>query len=315
MGLSRDCTQDEIEKSYKKLALRYHPDRNPGDDEAASKFLEIQTAYDTLRDPSKRQAYDNPMSNFGFPFGNPFNMHTDAHEGEKLDINLVCNISLEDSVRGGVKTINYLRQICCQDCKGLGSANFKICPLCQGQGVLANNVGGFFRFQTMCGNCLGRGKIGTTKCVACSGMKVSKPQEASINLQIPQGVQSGMTLCIHNHGSIGADGRNGNVYIQIKIQEDQNYKLHGLDISCTYHAKLSTLIFGGKIEIPTLDNDVIEIDVPVGTKCATKFRIKEKGLPDFRNIQKRGDLIASVLVDVPDLKDNNLQSVLVAHGL
>ena len=78
---------------------------------------------------------------------------------------------------------------------------------------------------------------------------------------------------------------------------------------------MSTLIFGGKIEIPTLDNDVIEIDVPVGTKCATKFRIKEKGLPDFRNIQKRGDLIASVLVDVPDLKDNNLQSVLVAHGL
>lgn len=315
LGLQKGCAQEEIEKAYKKLALRYHPDRNPGDNDAANKFLEVQKAYDTLKDPQKRHSYDNPAHNFNFPFGNPFNVTNDIFEQENLDIRILCHVSLAEAVKGAVKDINFSRKSSCQDCKGSGHGNFKACSVCQGHGVVINAVNNFFKFQTLCGNCLGRGKIGTSKCATCNGSKNSSPEEISVKLQVPQGIQHGMTLCVHNQGNIGTDGRLGHVYVEIHLQENPNYKLNGLDITTVFHAPISTLVFGGQIEIPTFDDDLIVIDVPAGTKCATKFRIKEKGLPDFRNIQKRGDLIANVLVDVPPVADVNLKNLLLSYGL
>lgn len=315
LGVSKDCSQEEIEKAYKKLALRYHPDRNPGDNEAAEKFLEVQKAFDTLKDPSKRQGYDNPQPQINFPFGNPFNIHPEVFEQEDLDIRLVCHISLSDSVKGAIKPISYFRKASCNTCSGSGHSDFRACPVCSGRGVVINSVNNLFKFQTLCGNCLGRGKMGLSKCGICRGTKYTEPQESKVNLQIPRGAQHGMTLCMHNQGNIGLHNRIGNVYIEMALVDDANYRLNGLDITSTYHANFSTLLFGGKVEIPTLDDDVIEIDVPPKTKCGTKFRIKEKGLPDFRNNQIRGDLVANVLVDIPNIDDVNIKNLLMSHGL
>lgn len=315
LGVSKDCTQEDIEKAYKKLALRYHPDRNPGDNEAAQKFLAIQTAFDTLKDPNKRQNYDNPAPHINFPFGNPFNINPQTFEEDDLNIRVVCHITLAESVKGVVKPLVFHRKSSCETCIGTGHKDFRACPLCQGRGVVVNAVNNFFKFQTLCGNCLGKGKMGLSRCSACNGSRYSVPQEFKVNLQIPKGIQHGMTLCMHNQGNIGLQNRIGNVYVEIALIDDANYRLHGLDITTTYHAKYSTLLFGGKIEIPTLDDDVIEIEVPAGTKCATKFRIKEKGLPDFRNNSIRGDFIANVLADVPNVIDQNLKNILNSYGL
>lgn len=312
LELNRNCSQEEIEKSYKKLALRYHPDRNPGDAASAEKFMRIQSAYDTLRDPEKRRQYDNPP----MPMMNPFFHHADMFDTEDLDIRLLCAVTLPEAIRGATKTITIQKKQPCSSCRGTGFSDFVTCNFCQGRGTAVNAFNNFFKFQTLCGNCQGKGRLGTNKCNTCLGNKYESPQETTININIPKGIQTGMTLCLNGQGHHGVSGRVGNTYVECRLNDENKYKVAGLDIECNFHSRISTLIFGGIIEIPTLEDEKIEISVPANTRCGTKFRIKEKGLPDIRNNMARGDLVANILAEIPNKQnDAKLQELLLSYGL
>lgn len=312
LELQKNCSQEDIEKAYKKLALRYHPDRNPGDNAAVEKFMLIQSAYEILRDPQKRSQYDNPPMHMTHPFFH----HGDMFDTEDLDIRILCSITLPEAIAGTVKNITIQKKSPCTTCAGNGFKEFNICMMCNGRGVSINAFNNFFKFQTLCGNCQGKGKLGTVKCVSCYGSRYGKPQEVSINISVPKGIQNGMTLCVNGQGHAGVSGRVGSTYVECRLNDENKYKLSNLDIECNFNAKISTLIFGGVIEIPTLENEKIEIAVPANTKCGTKFRIKEKGLPDFRNNLTRGDLVANILAEIPSIQNNNnLKDYLISQGL
>ena len=312
LELEKNCTQEEIERAYKKLALRYHPDRNPGDSACAEKFMQIQAAYEVLRNTEKRSQYDNPP----VPMMNPFFNHGDIFDTEDLNIRLMCSVTLPEAICGVIKTITISKKAPCDSCRGNGFTSFVTCGLCHGRGVAINAFNNFFKFQTVCGNCQGQGKIGSARCVGCGGNRYGKPQDTTISINIPKGIQTGMTLCVNGQGHTGVSGRVGSTYVECRLNDENKYKLSGLDIECNFHSKISTLIFGGVIEIPTLEDEKIEISVPANTKCGTKFRIKEKGLPDIRNNMARGDLVANILTEIPNLQSGHeLHRILISHGL
>jgi len=319
LELNKNCTQEEIEKSYKKLALRYHPDRNPGDNEAASKFVKIQEAYNTLKDPGKRQQYDNPIQQGFNPFGFHMNMHMnhgDMFDTEDLDIKIRINIAFKEAVCGCDKKIYISRRQPCTGCSGFGFSDSSFCHACQGKGVIVNNANNFFRFQTPCGRCMGKGKIGTTRCSTCVGQKYQQAEEKEVSVKIPSGIMNGMILNLNGQGHLGTTGRVGNVLIECRIDENKNYQLNGLDVNFYHRIKYSTMIFGGKIEIPTFEDDVIEVEIPPMTQSLTSFRIKEKGMPDIRtNGSMRGDLVAMVVADVPLNIQQDVKTYLINHGL
>ncbi len=312
LEIDKNCSQEDIEKAYKKLALKYHPDRNPGDTSAAEKFMKIQSAYETLRDPQKRRQYDNPIN----PMMNPFFHHGDMFDTEDLDIRLLCSVTISEAVKGAIKNLSILRKSPCVTCRGNGYSDFTTCSICQGRGVSINAMQGFFRFQTLCGNCMGKGKIGVSRCNSCHANKYGTPEEISFNITIPKGVQNGMTLVLNGQGHHGISGRTGNIYVECRLAEDSKYKVIGLDIECQIHARYSTMLFGGTISIPTPEDENIEVNIPHHTKCGTKFRVKEKGIPDIKNNLVRGDLIANVLIDVPQINmDEKIRQTLINHGL
>ncbi len=311
LGLQANCSQDEIEKAYKKMALRYHPDRNPGDNEAAVIFLKIQQAYDILKDSNKRRDYDfslNPINN------NPW--HHVVQEQENLDIKIFVDISFEESVTGVKKTIKYNKKFACHDCGANGFKKFTTCSICNGTGNLRNLIAGFFNFQTLCHACQGQGKLGHDKCTSCNGEKYIAQGETDMDVTFPPGIRQNMVLSVQGHGNIGRTGNIGNVFFQVNINESKKYSLKNLDIHFNFDVDFSTLIFGGKISIPTFENEEIEIEIPAKTQSLTTFRVKGKGMPSFNNNMLRGDLVATVVPKVPS-KDfaPELLPVLKHHGI
>lgn len=308
--MADNATQDEIEKAYRKKALQYHPDRNPGDTEVHNKFIAVQEAYDTLKDVGKRKQYDDSLNpNFISSF--------DFFEHENLDIKVNCEISIFESISGTNKTISLNKKAPCSKCNGFGASDFKKCDVCSGRGNIINTVNEIFRFQTVCGKCMGHGKISLNTCETCLGSKKQFVGEQQIQFNIPKGIQHGMTLCLHGQGNLGKNGRVGNLFVQCLLANNNTFKVDGLNILCTVNAKYSTMLFGGKIEIPTPENDIIEIEVPKNTQCLTKLTVKNKGMFDFRNINYRGDLVATVMTEIPqNIKDEReIKEFLIKHNL
>ena len=293
LGVQDNCSQEEIEKAYRKAALRYHPDRNPGDNEAAVIFLKIQQAYDILKDESKRREYDYSLRHNNVVF------HQQVHEHEDLDIRIAVQVNFDETVIGTKKTITFNKKFACYECGGNGYKKFNVCHGCNGTGNLSNLIAGFFNFQTPCHSCGGKGKTGTDKCGRCNGEKYINQDSTTIDIIIPAGIRHGMILTIAGHGNIGKNGRIGNVLIQTLVQENKKYSLKNLDIHFNFEIDFSTMVFGGKIEIPTFDNELIELDIPPKTQCLTNFRIKNKGMPSINNNMLRGDLVATVIANIP----------------
>lgn len=311
LEVSHAASQDEIEKAYRKKALQYHPDRNPGNTEVHSKFVEIQNAYDTLKNKEKRQQYD-----FSLQGGNN-NLVFDIFDQENLDIKIIYKITIQDSIHGGEKSLRISKKLPCGTCRGFGATSFRPCDACHGSGHVVNALNSIFQFQTLCGRCLGHGKIALNKCEKCFGSKKTNSDEQTIGFMVPKGIQNNMTLCLNGQGNIGNNGRIGNLYVQCVFEPDETFKIDGLNLLCNVRAKFSTMLFGGKIEIPTAENDVVEIEMPAKTECLTKLRVKNKGMYDIRNNLKRGDIIANVIVDMPQGFNNpdEVRKFLVAHGI
>ncbi len=323
LGVNKNATQEEIKKAFRQLALKYHPDRNPGDKQAEEKFKEINEAYSCLSDPEKRANYDRYGTAEGFGYGTGFGAGTTyggfndifedifedffgAFGGFKkqrptkgADLRYNLNITLEEAYSGVDKTIEILKWQTCDTCSGGGAAPGTTpisCPYCKGTGHIRYQQG-FFSVSKTCGKCHGNGKIIQKPCPSCKGEgRVRVKKELSV--KIPAGVDNGSRLRLSGEGEPGIyGGPAGDLYVVISVDEHPFFKRDGLDIYCNIPISFTKAVFGGEIEVPTL-NGTVKLKIPAGTPSGKSFHLKAKGMPKIMSSQ-RGDQIVSVYIDVP----------------
>ena len=326
LGVNRDASEDELKKAYRKLAMKFHPDRNPDNKEAEEKFKEGKEAYEILTDANKRAAYDryghegvNPSMGgggggqgfdgfadaFGDIFGDIFGGggggggrgRSNVYRGADLRYNL--EISLEEAARGAEKTIRIPAQEECGACHGSGAkpgTQPKTCPTCGGAGQVRIQQG-FFSIQQTCPKCHGSGRIIPEPCTSCGGAGRVKRQK-TLEVKIPAGIDNGMRL---RHGGQGEPGVNGgpagDLYVEIHIKQHAVFQRDGDDLHCEMPISFTTAALGGEIEIPTLDG-AASIRIPAETQSAKVFRLRGKGIRNVRS-HAPGDLMVHVIVETP----------------
>ena len=315
LGVSEDASPDDIKKSYKKLAMKYHPDRNKGDKTAEEKFKKISTAYDTLSDPTKRSTYDNRNQGFqgfggqqgGFGFHDIFgDMFKRSAPEVQIDLSYQLSISLEESFSGTKRTIKYNKYVKCETCKGKGSNDSESlikCSLCHGSGVLIHHNGPFVSQQT-CYACNGKGKQHTNPCTDCNG-EGHVQERVSVEINIPKGVSTGNKLQL-NHNGHYHNGKLGHLYIIVHVEDHDIFTRHGYDLIRKLSVPFTTLCNGGTVNIQTLDGE-ISMKIAEGTDIGTVLRVKGKGMPHM-STSLLGDLKCIVECEIPkNLNDEQKQ--------
>jgi molecular chaperone DnaJ len=327
LGVDRRATEQEIKSAYRKLALKYHPDRNPGNKEAEEKFKEAAEAYAVLADPDKRAAYDrfghaglgagpggpgfdptifadfnDILGGLGdfFGFGDLFGggrRRGGAQRGADLRYDL--EISFEEAARGVETTIQIPREETCEACRGSGAApgaGPEPCRPCGGTGQLRFQQG-FFTVARTCGVCRGAGRVITRPCQTCRGAgRVAR--ERKLTVKVPAGIATGQRLRLSGEGEHGvAGGPPGDLYVVVHVQEHPFFKRDGDDLYCELAVSFPTLALGGKVVVPTID-DKVALDIPAGTQADSTFRIRGKGMPSVSG-RGRGDLFVVVKPAVP----------------
>jgi molecular chaperone DnaJ len=327
LTVERTATDGEIKSAYRKLALKYHPDRNPGDKQAEEHFKECAEAYAVLADGDKRAAYDrfghagvasaagaggfDPSVFTGFEdilggLGDIFGFGDLLGGGRRRggpqrgrDLRYDLEISFEESAQGAETTIQIPREENCDACKGSGAApgtQPTMCSMCRGQGQVRTQQG-FFTVARTCPQCRGAGKIITKPCESCRGAgRISK--ERKITVKIPAGIATGQQLRLQGEGEAGyAGGPGGSLYVVVQVQEHEFFRRDGMNLFCEVPVNFTTVVLGGEIEVPTLDG-VETVKVPESTPTGTTLRLRGKGMPDV-NGRGRGDLFATVQVKTP----------------
>ena len=323
--IKRDATNDDIKKAYRSLAMKFHPDKNPGDAEAEGKFKEAAEAYEVLSDQGKRQRYDryghagldgagvhdfrnadDIMSAFGDIFGgglfgDVFGGGGGRRRGPRpgMDLRVNLEIDLVEAARGATKTIELNRQEPCETCKGTGARKGTApvtCDYCRGQGQVFQSRG-FFQLATTCPACGGEGKRVTDPCPDCRGAgRIGAPVQ--LNVDIPPGVDSGMTLQLRNQGEAGDPGApRGNLRIQLFVRKHPFFERRGNDLICHLPIHYPQAALGADIEVPTLDG-TDHLTVPRGTQSGEILKIRGHGMPDL-NGRSRGDILVQVNVETP----------------
>lgn len=323
LGVERNATEDEIKKSYRKLAMQFHPDRNPGNKEAEERFKEAAEAYGVLSDSDKRDIYnrygheglnsagyrgfagfEDIFSSFGDIFGDVFGLNTGrsrsrtaARAGADLRYNL--RISFMDAALGATTEINLEKYVFCSSCRGSGCApgtSPQVCSRCQGRGQVAQSSG-FFSISSTCPQCRGQGGVITTPCRECSGggkVMVAK----TIQLKIPAGVETGSRLRLRGEGEEGVyGGQSGDLYVFIEVEKHDIFERNGDDIYCRIPITFVQAALGGTVETPTLTG-AEKLKIPRGTQTGRIFRLKGKGIAHLRGYG-HGDQIIETLVTVP----------------
>jgi molecular chaperone DnaJ len=331
LGVPRTATEQEIKSAYRKLALKYHPDRNPGNKEAEEKFKEAAEAYAVLGDPEKRARYDRyghagvsgpaggpavdptifadfgdilgglgDIFGFGFDFSELFGgprRRGGAMRGADLRYDL--EISFEEAARGCETTIQVPREESCDTCRGSGAAPGaapEICPQCRGRGQLRYQQG-FLTIARTCGHCGGSGRLIRQLCPTCRGSgRVTRDRR--LKVKIPAGIDTGQRLRLAGEGEHGVGGGPpGDLYVVIHVREHPFFKREGEDLYCEVPVQFPTLALGGTIQVPTLDG-AAPLEIPPGTQPGTRFRLRGKGLPHVTG-RGHGDLYVYVQVAVP----------------
>ncbi len=335
LGISRTATDDEIKKAYRKLAMKYHPDRNPDDKAAEEKFKDLGEAYEVLSDPDKRAAYDrlgheafknggmngagggaggfggftDPMDIFaqmfsgmgGFGgFGGNGRGQRRSSRRPGSDLRADIDITLEEVSAGCEKTLEIERLVACKTCNGSGSRTgkdgFKTCPTCHGQGVVTQQ-NGFFVQQSTCPTCRGAGEVISDPCPQCRGEGRVR-ENSQIPIRIPAGVDSGTKLRVGNLGDAGVHGgETGDLYVFIDVKKHDLFQREGQDLQCTIPVPLALAMNGGKLRVPTLEG-AATIKLPEGTQSGTIFRVRSKGLRSLKGTSK-GDLLVEVEIEIP----------------
>lgn len=331
LGIPKDATDSEIKKAYRKLALKYHPDRGKEGDE--QKFKEINEAYQILSDKQKRTAYDQfgtadtgagfsgqgqypGYENINVDFGNLGDIFETFFGGDAgfstsgarrkkrgSDIELDLKISFKDAYFGTPENISYKRIDSCPACEGKGhkkDAKVENCKTCGGSGkqqVTHNTIMGRFTQVTTCRSCKGKGKTYDKPCSKCYGEGLAKITK-NIDVKIPAGINSGTTLEIASGGNKGADnGTHGNLYIGIEVEKDPEFTRVNNDIIFQKEITLIDAVLGSAVDIPTMEKE-IELKIPAGTQSGQKFKISRKGFPTMYG-RERGDQIVEIEVGIP----------------
>ena len=324
LGVSRTADDQEIKSAYRKLALKYHPDRNPGSKEAEEKFKEAAEAYAVVADGDKRRMYDrfghaglgsgagfDPTVFTGFEdilggLGDIFGFG-DAFGGGRRrggpqrgsDLRYDLEISFEESAKGAETHIQIPRQEPCEVCRGSGAAagsKPSVCPQCHGRGQLRYQQG-FFTVARTCAQCRGSGSIITKPCTTCRGAgRVQK--ERKLTVRIPAGIATGQRLRLGGEGEAGpSGGPPGDLYVVIHVQDHRFFQREGNDLFCEIPVNYPTLAMGGDLRIPTLEGEE-RFPVPEGTQSGTTFNLRGRGMPDVTG-RGRGNLMVTVRVVTP----------------
>lgn len=321
LGVSRDASEEELKKSYRRLALKYHPDKNQGNKESEEKFKEINEAYEVLSDPQKRKSYDlfghtqGPegfggfggyefSGGFGDIFGDIFEDFFGGtarrrRPGRGADLRYNLDVSFEDAAFGKEMKIKIPKWVNCTSCNGSGAksaSSLKTCPTCKGGGQIRFQQG-FFTVSRTCNHCLGEGRIITEKCPTCNGEK-KVHTEKTISLKIPPGVETGTRLRLTGEGELGGNGGPpGDLYVVLMVKEHPFFKREGDDILYDTEISIVQATLGGKIEIPTLKGST-SLKVPPGTQPGKIFRLKGMGISNLRG-SKIGDEVVRVNIKIP----------------
>lgn len=327
LGIPKNASADEIKSSYRKLVLKYHPDKNKGDDSATEKFKEIQEAYEVLSDASKRASYDKygatgggfgdaSSGNFrGFDtdffsdvFGSDFSSFFGGGDRSRKsgsglrggDLRYDFIMSLEEMFAGKNTTIKFRALTKCETCSGSGSSassSTEICPACKGSGRIKTQQG-FFIVETQCGKCNGRGKWIKNPCTSCGGHgRVDK--ERLVKVEVPKGAFDGYQIRMSGQGEAGANGGSaGDLFVCIKASEHSFFKRDGDDLYCDVPIKMVDATLGAKIEIPGIDGGALQAEIPEGSQYGARIRIRNAGMRAIKS-DRRGDLYIQVMIEIP----------------
>ena len=326
LGIQRSATDIEIKSAYRKLAMKYHPDRNPGDKAAEDRFKEAAEAYAILADAEKRTLYDrfghagvssaagagfDPTVFTGFEdilggLGDIFGFADLFGGGRRrggpqrgADLRYDLEISFEEAAHGTETTIQIPRSEACETCNGSGAAagsSPTVCSLCRGQGQVRRQQG-FFAIAATCPQCRGTGRTISKPCQTCRGAgRVTR--ERKITVKIPPGIAAGQQLRLQSEGeSGGAGGPAGHLYVVVHVQEHEFFRRDGTSLFCEIPVNFTTLALGGEVQVPTLDGNEL-VKIPESTTTGTTLRLRGKGLPDVSG-GSRGDLFVTVQVQTP----------------
>jgi len=323
----KGATVEALKASYRKLAMRFHPDKNPGDHTAEVKFKEINEAYDVLKDEHKRAAYDrfghaafeggmgaagaragNPFGDFG-SFGDVFEdifgsmmggMARGKRQNRGQDLRYNLTITLEEAYNGRSAEIKVPTQVACETCTGSGvepGHSAETCPTCAGHGKVRATQG-FFTIERTCSSCRGAGKIIRNPCKTCRGSGLVH-KDRMLNVDVPPGVEEGTRIRLSGEGAAGINGGPaGDLYIFLSVAEHAIFQRDGHDLHCRAPVSFVMAAMGGSIEVPTLDGGRSKVSIPEGTQPGRQFRLRGKGMPILRSAQK-GDLYVELAVETP----------------
>ncbi len=329
LGINRDASDDDIKKAYRKMAMKYHPDRNPDSKDAEEKFKEIKEAYEVLSDSQKRATYDQyghagleqnaggfggggaGFGGFGDAFSDIFGDifggragtaggnggRGNVYRGSDLRYNM--EITLEEAARGCEKQIRIPAVDSCEACDGSGAKSGtspKTCPTCGGQGQVRMQQG-FFSIQQTCPTCHGNGRVIADPCGVCNGSGRVKKSK-TLNVKVPVGVDNGDRIRLSGEGEPGVNGGpHGDLYVVTHIKEHSVFQRDGQNLHCEMPISFATAALGGEIEIPTLEG-VAKLKIPAETQSGQVFRLRSKGIRPLRGTTQ-GDLMCHVVVETP----------------
>lgn len=330
LQVAKTASGDEIKKSYRKLAIQYHPDRNPNDKAAEEKFKEAAEAYEVLSDASKRQRYDqfghagvsgngfggsgfsnvdDIFENFGSIFEDLFGMGGGRRKGgngsrarKGNDLRFDLKIEFKDSVLGVEKKIQIPRRVTCASCEGVGAAKGTKpvgCTTCRGQGQVAIQQG-FFTYASTCPDCNGAGKRITNPCGDCRGSGF-QTKSSNINVKIPAGIDTGMRLRVSGEGEAGANGGPaGDLYVFVDVEQDPKYKREEFDLVYSLTIGVAQAILGSEVTIDCFEEQPRKIDIPAGIQPGQRIIVHGAGIPKLEKYGRgKGNLVVEVNVEIP----------------
>lgn len=319
LGVSKDATADDIKKAHRKLAKKYHPDRNIGDEEAANRFKEIQDAYDILSDPSKRSQYDQ----FGRvgkqqPY---YTHHYHASTVQKIfeeffggasdrgrNVQIRISLDLKEALQGGRRSVKAQKKDKCPACEGNGFTEWHPCSRCSGSGKSFVAQPPFDIFE-LCPSCRGTGRSSVVGCSQCEASGFVTVGERLIEVGIPPGADTGMQIRVSGMGEPGKQGaRNGDLYVVVVVKQHDLFTRDGTTLHLEVPISYTQLVLGSKIKVPTLDGHKIELTISPGTQDQTEYRFPGLGMPDLRG--RRGELVVIVKVEVPSNIDDEYKNII-----